>query len=164
MFFSYVHSSTRGSLDAVSSYAGDVAFPVVRPSFFTNLSGEKESEYFSDGLSEEILNALSQVDGLKVAARSSSFFFKGKDCELAEVAAPADRDDDSTRRHCRLVALMQEQVASPSFDPFDPRRCHFDSRRTLDSQASAWTPCWTRLNTARTSFFCAGRMDWYSFA
>jgi hypothetical protein len=39
VFFSYVHSSTRGSLDAVSSYAGDVAFPVVRPNFFTNLSG-----------------------------------------------------------------------------------------------------------------------------
>jgi hypothetical protein len=40
VFVSYVHSSTRGSLDAVSSYAGDVAFPVVRPSFFTNLSGD----------------------------------------------------------------------------------------------------------------------------
>jgi hypothetical protein len=40
VFVSYVHSSTRGSLDAVSSYAGDVAFPVVRPSFFTNLGGD----------------------------------------------------------------------------------------------------------------------------
>ena len=40
VFVSYVHSSIRGSLDAVSSYAGDVAFPVVRPSFFTSLSGD----------------------------------------------------------------------------------------------------------------------------
>ncbi len=40
MFVSYVHSSARGSLDAVSTYAGDVAFPVVRPSFFTSLGGD----------------------------------------------------------------------------------------------------------------------------
>jgi TolB-like protein/Tfp pilus assembly protein PilF len=53
---------------------------------FTNLSAEKESEYFSDGLAEEILNALSQVEELSVAARSSSFSFKGKATEAGEVA------------------------------------------------------------------------------
>ena len=54
---------------------------------FTNLSADKENEYFSDGLAEEILNALSQVEGLRVAARSSSFFFKGKAVEISEIAA-----------------------------------------------------------------------------
>jgi TolB-like protein len=53
---------------------------------FTNLSAEKESEYFSDGLAEEILNALSQVGELSVAARSSSFSFKGKATDAGEIA------------------------------------------------------------------------------
>jgi TolB-like protein len=53
---------------------------------FTNLSAEKESEYFSDGLAEEILNALSQVAELRVAARSSSFSFKGKATDAGEIA------------------------------------------------------------------------------
>jgi len=53
---------------------------------FTNLSADKDNEYFSDGLAEEILNALSQVEDLHVAARSSSFFFKGKATEMSEIA------------------------------------------------------------------------------
>jgi TolB-like protein len=53
---------------------------------FANLSAEKESEYFSDGLAEEILNALSQVEELSVAARSSSFSFKGKATDAGEIA------------------------------------------------------------------------------
>jgi len=54
---------------------------------FKNLSSDADSEFFSDGLAEEILNALSQIDGLRVAARTSSFSFKGKNVELAEIGA-----------------------------------------------------------------------------
>jgi TolB-like protein/tetratricopeptide (TPR) repeat protein len=43
---------------------------------FVNLSGDKEQEYFSDGLTEEVLNSLSQISELRVAARTSSFSFK----------------------------------------------------------------------------------------
>ena len=43
---------------------------------FVNLSGEREQEYFSDGLTEELLNSLAAIDGLQVAARTSSFSFK----------------------------------------------------------------------------------------
>jgi TolB-like protein/lipoprotein NlpI len=43
---------------------------------FVNLSGDKEQEYFSDGLTEELLNSLADIDGLQVAARTSSFSFK----------------------------------------------------------------------------------------
>src|SRR5262249_46280122 len=43
---------------------------------FVNMSGDPEQEYFSDGLSEELLNQLAQLKGLKVAARTSSFAFK----------------------------------------------------------------------------------------
>jgi len=50
-----------------------------------NLSADPDKDYFSDGLAEEILNALSQIEGLRVAARTSSFSFKGKAVEVGEV-------------------------------------------------------------------------------
>ena len=45
---------------------------------FVNMSSDKENEYFSDGITEDLINALSKVSGLHVAARTSSFAFKGK--------------------------------------------------------------------------------------
>jgi len=53
---------------------------------FVNLSGDKEQEYFSDGLTEELLNSLARIKELQVAARTSSFYFRGKDVELSMVA------------------------------------------------------------------------------
>ena len=52
---------------------------------FENLSGDKEQEYFSDGIAEEILNALAKINDLKVAGRRSSFRFKGTAVDLQEV-------------------------------------------------------------------------------
>ena len=49
---------------------------------FANMSGDPENEYFSDGISEEIINALSQLPRLRVAARTSAFSFKGKNADL----------------------------------------------------------------------------------
>ena len=43
---------------------------------FVNMSSDKENEYFSDGMTEEIINALAKIKGLKVTSRTSSFFFK----------------------------------------------------------------------------------------
>jgi serine/threonine protein kinase/Tfp pilus assembly protein PilF len=54
---------------------------------FTNLSPEPENEYIADGITEEIINTLAQLKGLQVAARTSSFAFKGKTPDLADVAA-----------------------------------------------------------------------------
>ncbi len=53
---------------------------------FANLSDDKQNEYFSDGVSEELLNVLAKVPGLKVSARTSSFHFKGKDTPIPEIA------------------------------------------------------------------------------
>jgi serine/threonine-protein kinase len=53
---------------------------------FVNISGDKEQEYFSDGLSEELLNSLSRINELQVAARTSSFYFKGEHADLATIA------------------------------------------------------------------------------
>jgi len=52
---------------------------------FVNISGDKEQEYFSDGLTEELLNSLSRIDGLQVVGRTSSFYFKGKAVDLSTV-------------------------------------------------------------------------------
>src|SRR5207237_2534362 len=49
---------------------------------FADLSPAKDQEYFSDGLAEEILDALAHVEGLRVAGRASSFFFKGKNDDV----------------------------------------------------------------------------------
>lgn len=53
---------------------------------FVNMSGEAENEYFSDGISEEILNLLTKLPKLKVASRTSSFLFKGKEASIPTVA------------------------------------------------------------------------------
>ena len=53
---------------------------------FVNMSGDKEQEYFSDGLTEEILNSLSRINELQVAARTSAFAFKGKDTDIGTIA------------------------------------------------------------------------------
>lgn len=53
---------------------------------FVNMSGDKEQEYFSDGLSEELLNDLARINELQVAARTSAFSFKGKDTDVGTIA------------------------------------------------------------------------------
>jgi serine/threonine-protein kinase len=53
---------------------------------FLNMSGDKEQAYFSDGLAEEIINALTQIPGLKVIARTSSFAFRGREQDIRRIA------------------------------------------------------------------------------
>jgi TolB-like protein len=80
-------SQSRSPTNAASGSAVAFAPPphsiAVLP--FVNLSGEKEQEYFSDGLTEELLNSLAQIDGLQVAARTSSFSFR-EHPDVADVA------------------------------------------------------------------------------
>jgi TolB-like protein/Tfp pilus assembly protein PilF len=53
---------------------------------FVNLSGDPSQEYFSDGLTDELLNSLSEINELQVAARTSAFSFKGKDTDIGTIA------------------------------------------------------------------------------
>ena len=53
---------------------------------FVNISSDKEQDYFSDGLSEELLNQLAQIPQLRVIARTSSFSFKGKEVDVVTIA------------------------------------------------------------------------------
>jgi TolB-like protein len=70
-----------GSSDTVPHTTPSIA---VLP--FVNLSADPEQEFFSDGLAEEIINALTQVSGLKVIARTSAFAFKGKNEDIRRIA------------------------------------------------------------------------------
>jgi TolB-like protein/DNA-binding winged helix-turn-helix (wHTH) protein/thioredoxin-like negative regulator of GroEL len=54
---------------------------------FVDLSAEQDQQYFSEGISEEILNLLAQAPNLQVIARTSSFSFKGRNADIAEIAA-----------------------------------------------------------------------------
>ena len=78
---------SAATYDAASTRAAPAAIPVksiaVLP--FENLSDDKNTAYFSDGITEEILNALAQIPNLKVAARRSAFQFKGNDLDLRKI-------------------------------------------------------------------------------
>jgi len=82
-FWWKVHSAPPAAGPADHGVAAEKSVAVLA---FANLSDDKEQEYFSDGISEELLNALSRVPGLKVSARTSAFHFKGKDTSLPEIA------------------------------------------------------------------------------
>jgi TolB-like protein/Flp pilus assembly protein TadD len=80
---------------------------------FTNMSGDAHDDYFSDGLSEELLNTLAAVPGLKVAARTSSFSFKGKNEEVGEIARKlnvATVLEGSVRRDKSHVRISTELI------------------------------------------------------
>jgi serine/threonine-protein kinase len=79
---------------------------------FANMSADKEQEYFSDGLAEEIINLLAQMAGLKVIARTSSFAFRGKEQDIRKIAETLNVThilEGSVRRagnHIRITAQL----------------------------------------------------------
>jgi serine/threonine-protein kinase len=75
---------------------------------FVNMSGDKEQEYFSEGLTEELLNSLSRLSDLQVAARTSSFSFQGQHPEISTVAHKlnvASVLEGSVRRSGRTIRV-----------------------------------------------------------
>ena len=79
---------------------------------FVNLSGDKEQEYFSDGLTEELLNSLAEIDGLQVAARSSSFSFK-EHPDIATVAHKLNVAavlEGSVRRSANTIRITAQLI------------------------------------------------------
>jgi TolB-like protein len=85
-FFGMGHGANRETVApaAPAAFAPPAHSVAVLP--FVNMSGDSKQDYFSDGLSEELLNSLTSIRDLQVAARTSSFFFKGKEVDLSEVA------------------------------------------------------------------------------
>ncbi len=94
---------------------------------FVNMSDDSEQEYFSDGLSEELLNLLAQIPELRVTSRTSAFSFKGKDATIAEVGRTLDvehvlegsvrRSGDTIRITAQLINVSTDtHVWSDSWD------------------------------------------------
>jgi eukaryotic-like serine/threonine-protein kinase len=82
---------------------------------FTNRSRDADDEYFSDGLSEEIINALVKVPGLKVMARTSAFAFKGQNTDIrkiAEVLGVASVLEGSVRRAGNRIRVTAQLVTA----------------------------------------------------
>ncbi len=80
---------------------------------FKDLSLAKDHAYFSEGIAEELLGALAKVDGLRVAARRSSFWFKDKEAELSEIAGKLNVEhvlEGSVRRDGNRVRITAELI------------------------------------------------------
>lgn len=94
---------------------------------FENLSDDAANEYFSDGMTEEILNSIAQMEGLRVISRTSVFQLKDKDLDIAEIGSELNvdhilegsvrRSGDQVRINVRLVNIAEDrQIWSESYD------------------------------------------------
>ena len=80
---------------------------------FANMSGDPENEYFGDGLAEELLNALAGIEGLKVAARTSAFAFKGSNVDvrvIGDTLGVATVLEGSVRRSAGRVRITAQLI------------------------------------------------------
>jgi len=84
---------------------------------FVNMSADQEQEYFSDGISEELLNLLAKIPELRVAARTSSFQFKGQNLDIGKVAAQLNVDhvlEGSVRKANTRVRITAQLIEADS--------------------------------------------------
>ena len=80
---------------------------------FVNMSADPENEYFSDGITEELLNTLTKVDGLQVTSRTSAFAFKGKNNDIRDIAIQLNVDkvlEGSVRKSGNRVRITSQLV------------------------------------------------------
>ena len=108
---SVAHSAATSTITAVTTTDRSIA---VLP--FVNMSPDKEQEYFADGISEELLNLLAQVPELRVIARTSSFSFKGKEVDIAEIAKKlnvAHVLEGSVRRSEDRIRITAQLIRTP---------------------------------------------------
>ncbi|MFU8895265.1 MAG: tetratricopeptide repeat protein [Gammaproteobacteria bacterium] len=84
---------------------------------FVNMSPDPENAYFADGISEELLNILAGIEGLKVASRTSAFSFKGKDTPITEIARLLDVQhvlEGSVRKQGQRVRITAQLIDAGS--------------------------------------------------
>ena len=77
------------------------------------MSGDKDQEYFSDGLTEELLNSLAEINELQVAARTSAFSFKGKDTDIGTIARKLNVGavlEGSVRRSANTIRITAQLI------------------------------------------------------
>jgi serine/threonine protein kinase/Tfp pilus assembly protein PilF len=106
-------SESRGK--AATAAAEPPCIPSLAVLPFANLSAEKENEYFSDGLAEEIINALAQLPGLRVTARTSSFYFRGKEGDVREIGTKLNVDnilEGSVRKAGNRIRITAQLISA----------------------------------------------------
>jgi eukaryotic-like serine/threonine-protein kinase len=84
---------------------------------FVNIGGDKENEYFSDGLGEDIITLLSRIDGVKVIARTSAFAFRGKEVDIRTIASTLGVTtvlEGSVRRAAGRIRVTAQLVGADS--------------------------------------------------
>src|SRR5205085_2256566 len=104
-----------GRLTAPSKQSGasEVSSKSIAVLPFVNMSSDKEQDYFSDGLSEELLNQLARIPQLRVIARTSSFSFKGKEVDVATIAKAlnvANVLEGSVRKSANTLRITAQLV------------------------------------------------------
>src|SRR5678810_381902 len=80
---------------------------------FVNLSADPDNEYFSDGITEELLNALTRVEGLQVTSRTSAFAFKGRNDDIRDIANRLNVDrviEGSVRKSGNRVRITAQLI------------------------------------------------------
>lgn len=80
---------------------------------FVNMSADPENEYFSDGITEELLNTLTKVDGLQVTSRTSAFAFKGRNNDIRDIALQLNVDkvlEGSVRKAGNRVRITSQLI------------------------------------------------------
>jgi TolB-like protein/Tfp pilus assembly protein PilF len=103
--------ATLSTASAVAAFAPPAHSIAVLP--FVNMSGDASQEYFSDGLTEELLNSLSRINELQVAARTSAFSFKGKDTDIGTIARKLNVGavlEGSVRRSAHTVRISAQLI------------------------------------------------------
>jgi TolB-like protein/Tfp pilus assembly protein PilF len=103
------HSKPAASTDTPVAFNPPPHSIAVLP--FVNMSGDPSQEYFSDGLTEELLNSLARINGLQVAARTSAFSFKGKDTDIDAIARKLNVSavlEGSVRRSAHTVRIIAQ--------------------------------------------------------
>jgi TolB-like protein/Flp pilus assembly protein TadD len=158
---------TSTSLPASAAATGGPSIAVLP---FADRSPAKDQEYFTDGLTEELINALAQIEDLRVAGRTSSFQFKGKDVPPAEIATQLNvttllegsvrKAGDQLRISAQLISAEDGfQLWSETFD-----RTLDDIFAVQDEIASAVADALevTLLGSANASGETAGAADAYN--
>ena len=104
---------------------------------FANLSGDKENEYFSDGLTEEIINAIAGLPGLRVTARTSAFALRGKNLDVREIGAKLNVEhilEGSVRSSGNRVRVTAQVVNAADGYQLWSERYDREMRDVLDIQ------------------------------
>jgi serine/threonine protein kinase/Flp pilus assembly protein TadD len=106
-----ISSAIEGKEKIVSSIEKNLPSIAVIP--FVNMSADKEQEYFCDGITEEIINALTQVQNLRVVARSSAFAFKGQNKDIREIGKILNVDhvmEGSVRKAANKIRITAQLI------------------------------------------------------